>query len=310
MEKTIIILNIILLTTSSCGQISNKQTNTTDNSVVCEQSKIEKNHFDLFFPLKKEFEWANIEKQNHILKAEFIKNHPNEFEYYRYETEYMPTLSNLEEHLHIIDFNDDGLDDIIFDGYSGGEPMEISIFINTGNSFVKIFTEYQKIHKIIFENGKIQRLYIQDDGCCAESVGINKFFHVDYSSKLPKVNKINEVQYILDRTEYPNKYFEKPIKFEILNNNYNIRFSPVIDDTTEVYYRGESGTGNSLGKIKSGSIGYALAEKIDLTGRIWWFVVMNPKSEIYESLYYDEQYRPNTYKLGWISNRFVKEIKE
>jgi hypothetical protein len=221
----------------------------------------------------------------------------------------MPTLADLEKHLHIIDFNDDDLDDIIFDGYSGEEPMEISIFINTENSFVKIFTEYQEIYKIVFENGKVQRLYIQDGGCCAEIVGINKIYYVNYSSKLPKVNRISEAQYLLDWTEYPNKYFDKPIKFEVLNNKYNIKFSPIIDDTTEVWYCGEPQNGNSLGKIKSGSIGYALAEETDSTGRIWWFVAMIPDSKIYEPIYYEGKISSDTYKLGWISSRFVKEIE-
>ena len=127
-------------------------------------SLVAANQVDLFFPLKNEFEWAKVEKQNHELKAEFIK----EYEVYKPDDGYMPMLSYLENHLHIIDFNGDGLDDIIYDGDSGGEPTEISIYINTGNSFERIFTEYQEIYKIVFENGKVQKLYIRDGGCCCE----------------------------------------------------------------------------------------------------------------------------------------------
>ena len=276
---------------------------------------------DLFFPLTEEFDWTSIEKQNLEFKRMFIKNHPEEFEYYKLNDEYTPSLSDLENHLHIIDFNGDGLDDIIFHGESGGEPIEISIFINTGDSFVKIFTEEQQIHKIVFENGKVHKLYIQDDGCCCADIGINKIFTVDYSSKLPKINLITEMQYIKWRfnthsdnndnnAEYPSHYFDKPIKFEILNDKYNIRFSPFIDGSTEFAHCGQFWDGNSVGKIKFGSIGYALAEKTDSTGRIWWFVAMDPNSVIYESIYYDDKISPNSYKLGWISSRFVKKIEE
>ena len=241
---------------------------------------------DLFFPLKNEFDWKSVEKQNDELKAKFIKNLPKELDFYRQYYEIFPNLYDLEACLHIIDFNDDGLDDIIFDGLVDGEGRMIIIFINIGNSFVNIFTEYQELHKIVFKNGKVHKLYIQDGGCCCATIGINKIFNVDYSSKLPKINSISQMQYIIYYTKLPNNYFDKPIKFEVLNNKYNIRFSPIIDDTTEVYYCGEPEMGNSLGKIKLGSIGYALAEEVDATGRIWWFVAISPDAEIYESIYY------------------------
>ena len=264
---------------------------------------------DLFFPLNNELDWANFEKQNHELKTRFIKSQPNEFEYYRLNEKYTPTLSDLENHLHIIDFNGDGIDDIIFHGESGSEAKQIMIFINTGQSFVKIFTDYQEIHKLTFINGKAHQLFIQDGGCCCDYTGIKKNYIIDYSSELPEINLISQLKYI-DRLEYPSQYFEKPVKFEVLNDKYNIRFSPVIDDITEVFYCGEPQNGNSLGKIKSGSTGYALAEQVDTTGRIWWYVAMLPQSEIYEAMYHDDVINPDFYKLGWISSRFVKEIKE
>ena len=266
---------------------------------------------DLFFPLKNEFDWSKVEKENKKLKTKLIKDLPDEFEYYRQNEEYMPTLSDLENDLHIMDFNGDGFDDIVFDGQSGGEANEISIFINTGQSFTKIFTEYQKIHKIVFENGKVIKLYIQNGRCCCEYLLTNKIYNVDYSENLPKINLITQMQYLDNNIEeYPSHYFDKPVKFRVLNNKYNIRFSPVIDDTTEVWYCGEPQKGNSLGKIKSGSIGYALAESVDATGRIWWYVAITPDSKIYEPVYYDEKISPNTYKLVWISSRFVEVINE
>ena len=271
---------------------------------------------DLFFPLTKEFEWTSLEKQNQELKEKFIKEHIDEFEYYRTNEKYMPTMSDLENCVHIMDFNGDGLDDIIFNGTLGTEPDYVVIYINTGKSFVKIFEETQKIHKMVFENGKVSRLYIQDNGCCCETIGTNKIFNVDYSCELPKINLLSQMQYLNNRAtyngvaQYPSNYFEKLIKFEVLNDRYNIRFSPILDDTTEVCHCGEPANGNSLGKIKSGSIGYALAEKTDSTGLIWWYVAMSPNTELYESLYIGLQYRPNDYRIGWISSRFVKKIDE
>ena len=303
MNKAILILSFLVFIASACGQRSNSQTTTANDENVCGQSSIGKTQVDLFFPLTKQFEWAKLEKQDQELKTRFLKNLPDDFEFY---TQY-GNMSNLEASLHVVDFNGDGLNDIIFNGYLGGEAEYIIIFINTGQSFTKIFTEIQTFHKVVFENGKVQKMYIQDGGCCCEYLLTNKIFSVDYSSDFPKINLISQMQYLNNSVEeYPSSYFEKPIKFEVLNDKYNIRFSPVIDDTTQVWYCGEPQNGNSLGKIKSGSIGYALAEKVDSTGRIWWFVALHPNSGIYEPIYYNDE----DYKLGWISSRFVKEITE
>ena len=283
---------------------------------------------DLFFPLKNEFDWSKVEKQNIELKAKLIKDIRQGLVFNLKEccnfgidlqvvAEMFSDLRkeeccDFEKNLHIIDFNGDGLNDVIYNGHiSGSEAEYIIIFINTGKTFVHIFTEIQKFHKIVFSNDKVTKLYIQDGGCCCEYILINKIYDVDYSAKVPKMKLISQMQYLNNSVEkYPSNYFDKPVKFKVLNNKYNIRFSPILDDTTEVWYCGEPKNGNSLGKIKSGSMGYALAESIDATGRVWWYVAITPESKIYESMYHDDDIRPNTYKLGWISSRFVEVINE
>ena len=300
MKKITFLLFFVLL--SGCVGRSSK-TSPADASDLIEVSQV-----DLFFPLTKEFEWANVEKQNQKLKERFVKNLPEEFDWHK-QYGVMPSLVAC---LHIMDFNGDGLDDVIYNGYIAGSEAEyINTYMNTGNSFVKIFSETQHIYKMVFKDEKVHKLYIRDGGCCCDYIGTNKIFSVDYSSELPKINPVSQMQFVnISREEYPDKYFDTPIKFEVLNDKYNIRFSPVIDDTTEVGYCGELINGNSLGKIIFGSIGYALAEKADVTGRTWWFVALKPNTEIHEPVYYDETILPNSYKLGWISSRFVKEIKE
>jgi|GEM_PF-3627963 len=58
--------------------------------------------------------------------------------------------------------------DVIFDGWSGGEPREIQIFINKGNSYKKIFSDMQAIYKIEWRDNRLSKLYIFDWGCCEE----------------------------------------------------------------------------------------------------------------------------------------------
>ena len=308
---------VITLIIQCCNPFSKKQSENGRNiptqidifldSTIYEKSEKTKiEDVDLFFPLINEFSWTNIEKQNPELKAKFIKNLPEEFDFFKKNS--LPP--NFDTYLHIVDFNGDGLDDIIFNEFIANESKYIIIFINTGQSFEKIFSEHQVFHKIEFKDKKADKLYIRDGGCCCDYIGTNKIYKVNYCSELPKFDLVSQMQFVnISQEEYPSKYFDKPIKFEILNNKYNIRFSPIIDDTTKVAYCFDLYEGNSLGQIKEGSIGHALAEKRDSTGRIWWFVAMHPNSEIYEQIYYREEIIPNSYKMGWISSRFVKVIQ-
>ena len=92
MKKVIIILIAAAYIAGSCGQRSNQQVKTTDDENVCEQIIVEKNQVDLFFPLSNEFDWASIEKQNQELKAKFIQNLPNEFDFERQNIAFLTSL--------------------------------------------------------------------------------------------------------------------------------------------------------------------------------------------------------------------------
>jgi hypothetical protein len=262
---------------------------------------------DLFFPLKNEFSWSGIEKPNKVLKTRFIKNSPKEFEYYRQNDKNFPSLKDLDSCLHVFDINDDGLDDILFDGWYF-ETNIIQIFLNNGKTFNKVLSEFQGIVKMIIENNKVSKIYIQDWGCCCEINTINKVFSVNYNSDIPKFELLNQ-QKFLHVFELPDKYLDKPIKFSVLNNNYNIRFAPIIDDSTEID-ECEQFIGNVIGKVQNSAEGYCLAQKTDSTGRIWWYVAFKPETKIKSVFKYYSKYEPKEYKLGWISSRFVKIIKE
>lgn len=88
----------------------------------------------------------------------------------------------------------------------------------------------------------------------------------------------------------------------IITENTNIRFSLVINDSTEYGYYGQLRNGNYLGKLKSGSFGYALSQNTHYTGNIWWYFAINPDVKISEKLFLDIKDEPKSFKLGWINN--------
>src|ERR1700744_6609017 len=69
-----------------------------------------------------EFKWAGVEKKapRAILTA-IINKQPTEFGAYRDTARYMENIDSLYKCLHFVDINNDGLNDIIFEGHSTGE---------------------------------------------------------------------------------------------------------------------------------------------------------------------------------------------
>lgn len=266
---------------------------------------------DLDFPVKVKntrFDWSTVQykKDTSIFKS-FIKNHKAEFEYYLLKEEYTPTINDLYQDLYLIDLNNDKKLDIIFDGQSGGEPYSIKIFLNYKNFYKQVLDVQQSIKKMEFNGLVLSKLFITDWGCCAEIIEHNYIYKVDFS-KISEQFELIYTSQSYENLKWPNYYFDSIIKFKTLNDNYNFRFEAVIDDTTKYDIEPGLFMGNSIGKIPKNSIGYALSEKKDKTGRIWWFVAIDSSAELENCLYYLDESKKNSYYLGWISSRFVEKL--
>jgi len=257
---------------------------------------------DYIYPLEaKSIEWKLFEKVvSSEKKDEIIKALPNEFEYYRHIDKYSPTISDLRNDIHVIDINNDGLDDFIFDGFSGGEPNEISIYINTTKNYLKVFTDYQKIKKFDWENSMLKRLYIHDYGCCGDNGRINKIFEVSYFNNIPNFEQKYQSWYF-DVTEFPSKLFDKPKEFEIIDTNIEVRFSPCVCDSALDSFM--EPTGNKFFEtLPPGTKGRALGYEFDKSKQTWWFVEIYPFDNWITN---DEKYP--TRILGWISRKSIKK---
>lgn len=265
---------------------------------------------DLYFPLStaNRFDWNTIQlgQDPELIKRCVIQN-KTDFEWYFLNEDYSPTLEDLRNSLHLIDLNGDGKLDIIFDGESGGEPYSIKIFLQVDNQFKKILDAQQGIKEMSFENGILSKIYISDWGCCAEIIHQNYTFNADFRDKLNPLKRSCSSQ-AYEKLVWPNNYNKTPLEFRTITTHYNLRFEPKLDDSTN--YEIEPGLfmGNSIGKIIQNSTGFALAEKTDETGRVWWFVALNSYNSLKNTLYYTNKNQPNSYYLGWISSRFVEKL--
>lgn len=266
---------------------------------------------DLFFPFNASaFSWKGIEKQNNDVKKRFILLAPKllENEYARYADTSLGMKTRLEEFnaaLHVVDLNGDNKDDLIYVGESGGEPQEIAFIQNTNNGFKVIFKEQQEITRLLFDKKKIKEIYVTDKGCCASNMIFNKIYQVNWDSKAPEFKRTYFSGHD-QHTYMPQKYLEASYKIEVLNDNYKMRFKPIIDDTCTTYRGGEPLKGNTIATLNKGTTGRAIASQKDNTGRLWLLVELSSDHTIKSDVFYDDNEKDRSAKLGWISSRYVK----
>jgi hypothetical protein len=158
---------------------------------------------------------------------------------------------------------------------------------------------------------RLYKLYIDDWGCCADYRDTKRIYEITYDkANFPSFVKMYQGMSIYQE-EKPDTLLDKPLRFEVLNDHYNIRSIPAVDDTSEQIWTAENDlpfVGNVIGKLPKGARGTAIAKKTDATGREWWYVEMDeeffPLGLAFTKR--DEDYP--TKVIGWVSSRFVKVL--
>lgn len=204
------------------------------------------------------------------------------------------------DNFHMTNLNGDSLNDILFHGWSGGEPDMLCGFINEGDSLRKVFCEYQDPLEISIQKKGLQKLRMIDRGCCdAYMTQI-----MDYSYNGDSLRLLRDFAYI--SWGQLEGYNMGPIRFKTINPIYTLRSTPMIDDTT--VFRNESfGRGNVIGELKQGTEGTAYLKDTDDTGRVWWLVITEPIDTLSNTHFYDDPAAPTHY-IGWLSSRYVEII--
>lgn len=207
--------------------------------------------------------------------------------------------------LHFMNLNNDTNPDVIYYGYSGSEANSTVILISKGVGFKKIFSDYGHLEKLEFDSlGNFHSFTIMYNGCCAEYIENQTRYNVDDLLKVTKDFRRS----IVDRTEEPKNRFDIPIRFKTLNDSYTLRSTAKIDNNPGSI-NGDSRKGNITAIYPKDSEGLAWAEKKDDTGRIWWFVEMDPYSNLKDNIVYGLDGKSSRI-VGWISSRFVEIVKE
>lgn len=268
-----------------------------------------------YYPFATKTDYLNLkksEKQDDALKDRYIKSLTADYKHiYAAYTNSDSTFDSdsLKKALHVYDINGDGRNDLIFTGRGTGEADITTLILNTGQGFEDVFEDMQYLEKLEFTNGKITSMYIDDPGCCDAYIDFCKIYAVTYQGDTPTF-KLVDITASHEKTLIPDNFFDKPVRFEVLNNGYKLRGEPVINDTTEKFSAGgQECKGNSIGTISKGAKGTAIAAKTDNTGRVWWFVELDADTKLVDDMFYEEQdVKLTSRKTGWISSRYVKRL--
>jgi hypothetical protein len=177
-----------------------------------------------------------------------------------------------KESFKIIDLNNDGLLDIFYSGYLGGASDSYSyIFINCApfGFHQDFYGEIGLFLYAVIVNQNIQGLVFCYEGAAASCPEFCKLDLITYEDSEKKINNLAKFS---NYSEIPIDYFVVPIEFKVKNEKYYLRSDPKIDN--DIWKSCES-VGNIHFTYKKGDIGTAYSQKKDVTGRVWWFVIMS-----------------------------------
>ena len=213
-------------------------------------------------------------------------------------------LQNIDD-FHLVDIDGDNENEIVYNGFNGSEG-EMILILNLSKSGYKITLKVFGRLVDISSNKTPSEFTVLDYACCAGYVTHLETFQ--YKEKLETFEIVKSLAKI-DETVFPKTQIE-PIKFKIVNEKYNLRYSP------EIVTGLKSGSfdfdpienQNIVAVYGAGDTGKAIAESTDETGRVWWFVIMDNYPDKSKSIFYKgnnkfEKYNP----VGWISSRFVEK---
>lgn len=290
-----IILLIVSAVSTGCGdsaeQKKNPSLDTSKSSTILEFDNFKKDGCQI-----EELNLSDTEKE--VLLTQI-------WEHYEWlDTESYSEIANksIKDCFSFLELNQDGIPDIIFQGWSGGEGDWVRIHFSEKGSYRKPTDLRQYMKNIEVLDGKIKHLTIVNYGCCAEYVEEEiRYSFDDRQNHWAEIHRAR-IGALADKYEI----LDTPIPFTVENDVYKLRGEPLIDDTSTFNYDHYK-KGNTVAIFPKGSIGIAWAIDNSDPEREWWYVEMEPiaKQLKFDMFYFDDP--TGVRRFGWMSSRFLKK---
>ena len=257
----------------------------------------------------KSFDWKNYElKLSQRFKDSVLLTLMEEYPFYIGNPDADPEY--YIRSFHFVNLNGDSCPDLVYEGWTGSEGNMVQFYLNRQYSMEKVYKDFMNIIDWKFDNNRLSSVVIFNPGCCAETVQFERHIRFDGAFK-PEVTLQRAILIGMDVFEKdfptPEGYFPQPVPFKTLNEEYSLRYSPVITDSVPLTWGDDEKKGNIIALYPKGSRGIAWAYKKDDIGREWWLVEMQPQVFLSFSRYwdYDDQL---THYYGWMSSRFLEKL--
>ena len=256
------------------------------------------------------YEWRGLSLFSYSETKDTFVNYVKEHNLLIPEREYEERINGvLSSNLYVFDINGDGFLDVLYSGSDGNEKDLFKFFLKEGNDYFPIFTGKQSIVKAYWKERRLVRILTHDWGCCGSFRLVNSAYDISYNDngkpKFTKVFQSAELHFITK----PLSYFEEPLDFVTKNENDKLRISPIIDDTSYFYSDfSSSSPGNVICMLPEGTKGTAYGNSFDNTGREWWYVLIEPNTNVKKNKLYLNDLDFPTSIVGWLSSRYVLKI--
>lgn len=288
-----------------------------NHNLSCQDFQFNKLKSQLFFERKDNIPLPNlISNPSDSFVTEIMLKTP-ELQKYADTDHYYKIV--LKDSTFYTDLNGDGKMDmlLLINGFWNGNGVEI--FLNRNNVFEKVYS------RPLFKVSKVFQSTPPNSVFYFASVHYHHSappFLASYNEiTITKENIVESLTNFYEGTDFP-KEITLNVPFKVLNDKYNLRKTPEINNKIDSSADSEAPKGNIILEMAHGDEGVALAEYEDFTGRIWWFVRMknNISKPLTDYFYLNaegEKYsRQNGYEttldkpiFGWLSSRYVEVIK-
>jgi hypothetical protein len=184
-------------------------------------------------------------------------------------TQFQPR--ELIRYFYTIDFNNDDQLDIAYEGPTGGEPTMTEFYLQDSLKFRKVFSGYQKVTSLTFDNEMLAYFTLANPGCCADPQIVEYTYSVSFAEPGPAFRLIKTIGFLM-ATELVKDTFKQPKPFKVKQHNARLRAESIVFEG--IINPAWDNNGNIIGLYKTGSTGTALGSKQDSTGA-WLFVMMH-----------------------------------
>ena len=215
-------------------------------------------------------------------------------------------LSNFK----IMDFSNDGNDDIIYSGWGSFREERITLLWERAEKNYRL-VDYMdgEISAIDIYNKSVPYSFIAYSAlCCGAYIGTITHYIPDFTSGRLQYKVSKKIRYYDDMKLPQDLRLIPQRRFRIAPTKYRLRSSPeILDEFDENFSARENYPvyGNILAELVSGVKGLALAEFSD-GDKIWWLVLIDQNSEHAYNRFYDDE---DAYKCGWMSSRYLETLE-